>query len=114
MSEAPKGPLDPLEERRTVPLREILSDARWAFGLARRTAARPLRLLVVAVLVKGLAPAGLAVVFGGLLQAASDVAAGGRGGRRSSGGSSRASSWPWRAAWRESWSATRERASSTS
>jgi ATP-binding cassette, subfamily B, bacterial len=79
MKGLPEGPLDPPEERKTVPLREVLADARWAFGLARRTAAKPLRHLVVAVLVKGLAPAGLAVVFGGLLQAASDVAAGGRG-----------------------------------
>ncbi|HMM35299.1 MAG TPA: hypothetical protein PKA62_11275, partial [Thermoanaerobaculia bacterium] len=66
----PEGPLEPPESRRTVPLREVLADARWAFGLARRTAARPLGLLVLAVMVKGLAPAGLAVVFGGLLEAA--------------------------------------------
>lgn len=79
MKRSPEGSPDPPGERRTVPLREVLADARWAFGLARRTAVGPLRLLVVAVLIKGLAPAGLAVVLGGLLQAVSDAAAGGRG-----------------------------------
>jgi ATP-binding cassette, subfamily B, bacterial len=71
VSGPPKIPREQLEERQTVPLAQILADGRWAFGLARRTAPGPSLLLLVAVIVKGLAPAGLAIVFGGLIHAAS-------------------------------------------
>jgi ATP-binding cassette subfamily B protein len=69
-----------LEMRPTVPLAQTLADGRWAISLARRTAPGPLLLLVVAVVVKGLVPAGLAVTFGGLIQVASRSIRTGHGG----------------------------------
>jgi ATP-binding cassette subfamily B protein len=79
MSGPPQIPRDQLEVRRVVPMGDILADGRWAIGLARRTAPGPLLLLVVAILVKGLVPAGLAVAFGGLIQVASRAAQIGHG-----------------------------------
>ena len=79
MTGPPRIPSDRLEDRHTVPMAQILEDGRWAIGLARRTAPASSLLLVVAELVKGLVPAGLAVAFGGLIQAVSRAVQGGRG-----------------------------------
>ena len=81
MSGSAGAPLAVPSDAGGVPFRQVLSDARWAVGLARRTAPGPSLLLAAAVFAKGLAPAGLAVVFGGLVQAAAGAARdGGRGG----------------------------------
>jgi len=79
MIEPPPIPRQQLEERQSVPLAQILADGRWAIGLARRTAPAPTLMLLVATLIKGLVPAGLAVVFGGLIQAASKAVQGSQG-----------------------------------
>lgn len=62
-----------------MPLAKVLADARWAVGLARRTAPAPTLLLLVAAVIKGLVPAGLAVVFGGLIEAVSGAIRGAQG-----------------------------------
>ena len=81
MTAAPEGPPGPLSESSTpVPIRKVLADGRWALRYTWRTAPAPAALLIAAELVKSLVPAGLAVVFGGLVDAASAAASSGPGG----------------------------------
>jgi ATP-binding cassette subfamily B protein len=80
MSGPPPIPREQLESRHAVPLAQILADARWALGVARRCAPRPLLALVAAVHFKGLVPAGLAVTFGGMIHAVSRAVQDGQAG----------------------------------
>ncbi len=73
----PPGPLP--DERAPVPLRKVLADGRWALRFTWRTAPAQTGLLVGAELVKSLVPAGLTLVFGGLVDAATAAVASGPG-----------------------------------
>ncbi len=77
MTAAPEGPLS--ERPAPVPLGRVLADGRWALGFTWRTAPRQAALLVAAELVKAVVPAGLTVVFGGLVDAVAAAAATGPG-----------------------------------